>query len=138
MRTNGQNFWVYIIHRNAIRQTKIIGREYDGEWMRLDKKGKLTIKASRQKGYAWDGCTPKGAFLDQVWGIPDGVIDPATEKPKTYYASLFHDVLYQFGKEAGVRRKEADDLFLEIMTESHFLWRYVYYGVVRLVSWGLY
>ena len=138
MRTKEQNFWIYVIHDDHSRKTPITGREYDGDWMRLEEDGTLTIKATPDRGYAWDGCTPKWAFLDQIWGVPDGVVDFDTEKRKAYYASLYHDALYQFGKEAGVRRKEADDLFLEIMGESKFLWRYVYYGAVRSLSWLLY
>jgi len=138
MRLNGNHFWLYEIEQDESHPTKITGRFFDGDWMRLEKDGTLTVKASPQKAYAWDGCSPKWAWLDQVWGIPDGVVDPLTKKRKCYYASLFHDVLYQFGRTAGVRRKEADDLFLEIMAESHFSWRYIYYGVVRLVSWALY
>jgi hypothetical protein len=70
-----------------------------------------------------------------VWGTPDGVINPATEQRKTYYASLFHDGLYQFGKQAGVKRKEADQLFLQLMKESDFSWAYIYYFIVRAVGW---
>jgi hypothetical protein len=100
----------------------------------------MTVKGSNPNadGYSWDGCSPKFAFLDQVWGTPDGVIDPATEQRKTYHASLFHDVLYQFGKETGVSRSEADKLFLELMRQSDFLWSYVYYLVVRALGWLFY
>ena len=44
------------------------------------------------KGYAWDGCTPKVCFLDLLVGTPDGAVYEGTGRPKTYYASLVHDV----------------------------------------------
>jgi hypothetical protein len=46
--------------------------------------------------YAWDGCSPKLCVWDLLLGTPDGVVDSATKQPKTYYASLVHDALYQF------------------------------------------
>ena len=138
MKTNGQNFWIYIIHENEPRQTSIMGREFDSQRMKLEKDGTLTVKATPTTGFAWDGCTPKIAFLDLVWGVPDGVVDHNTEKRKAYYASLYHDVLYQFGKQAGVKRKEADDLFFEILKESRFFWRHIYYVAVRLFGGLLY
>lgn len=137
MKLNNDYFWLYVIHQDVSRQTPIKGRLFENEWLRLDAEGNLTVKGANPDadGYAWDGCSPKGAFLDLVWGTPDGVIDPATEQRKTYFASLFHDVLYQFGKQAGVQRKEADRLFLDCMKESGFLWAYLYYAVVRAVGW---
>ena len=47
--------------------------------------------------YTWDGCTPKFSILDIfVIGTPDGIKNINTGKPKTYFASLVHDVLYQY------------------------------------------
>lgn len=137
MKLNNDYFWVYATLQDVTRQTNIKGRRFENEWLRLDNEGMLTVKGTNPNadGYAWDGCSPKGAFLDQVWGTPDGVIDPATGQRKTYYASLFHDVLYQFGKQTGVQRKEADRLFLDCMKESHFLWAYPYYVMVRMLGW---
>ena len=56
------------------------------------KSGKVTVPSS----YAWDGCSPKGCLFDFVVGTPDGVVDTGTKRPKTYYASLVHDAMYQF------------------------------------------
>lgn len=83
--------------------------------------------------YAWDGCSPKFSVFDIVVGTPDGVPNSDTKKPKTYYASLVHDVLYQF-LDAGVplRRSQVDGIFLKIMTEHHFALRRLYYFAVRL------
>jgi hypothetical protein len=134
MKLNDDNFWLYVTHGDVTRKTNIKDRAFDNEWLRLDNDGSLTVKGTNPNasGYAWDGCSPKWAFLDQVWGIPDGVANLATEQRKTYQASLFHDVLYQFGKQTGVQRKETDRLFLECMIENDFLWAYVYYAFVRV------
>ncbi len=137
MKFNNDYFWLYVIHEDVTRKTDIKDRAFDNEWMHLDSDGNLTVKGSNPNadGYAWDGCSPKWAFLDQVWGIPDGVVNPATEQRKTYYASLFHDVLYQFGKQTGVQRKEADKLFLDYLKENDFCWAYIYYAFVRAFGW---
>jgi hypothetical protein len=114
----------------------------DRDWAFQDGKGhtRLVITAegiiSVTGGYAWDGCTPKMCFLDLVIGTPDGVVFLATGQPKTYYASLVHDALYQF-LPAGLplTRAQADRCFLVLMTESEFALRHVYYLAVRAFGW---
>ena len=138
MKYRKKSFWLFVIHNDLTRQTKITGRDFDNEWVHLDSEGNLTIKGSHADGYAWDGCSPKVAFLDLVWGVPDGVIDPETERRKTYFASMFHDALYQFGEQAGVQREEADKLFLDFMKDSNFCWAYFYYFIVRASGWIFY
>lgn len=87
--------------------------------------------------YAWDGCTPKYAIWDIVLGIPDGVPNSITEKPKAYYASLVHDVLYQFlDADLPFTRSGADRIFLEILTRDGFAPRWVYYAAVRIFGGG--
>ncbi len=72
-------------------------RKINTEFIKLDKKGKLTIK----KGYAWDG--------------PSG---PVPDTRKNMRASVVHDALYQLmrNKELDTRtyRKEADEEFRDI------------------------
>jgi hypothetical protein len=93
--------------------------------------GTAIIKA----GYAWDGCTPKFAVFDILLGTPDGVPNNQTRKPKTYYASLVHDVLYQFlDVELPIRRVGADLAFRNIMARDAFAPRYVYWPAVRLLG----
>ena len=90
--------------------------------------GQLFIPA----GYSWDGCTPKlriGGKL--VIGTPDGQIHPETGKPRTYYASLVHDALYQFSPKHGIPRKQIDDLFLEMLRMSGFRSAGLYHRAVR-------
>ena len=83
--------------------------------------------------YAWDGCTPKFTVFDLVFGIPDGVPNQITKKPKAYYASLLHDVLYQFlDANLPLSRVQADRVFLEILVRDRFAPRPIYYLAVRL------
>ena len=97
--------------------------------LEITKDGRITVLA----GYAWDGCTPKFCLLDILFGIPDGVVDSRTGRPKTYYASLIHDVLYQFLDDLlPLTRREVDGFFLGLMGVTGFTWRYAYYGAVRL------
>lgn len=137
MHAKGKTFWLYVVHDDIIRQTSITGREFENDWLSIKADGQLKLRGSNPNadGYSWDGCSPKWAFLDQVWGTPDGTINPDTEKRKTFHASMFHDILYQFGKQTGVKRKEADRLFLEIMKENDFLWSYFYYVAVWAFGW---
>lgn len=98
----------------------------------IEKSGRITVR----QGYAWDGCTPKICFFDILFGTPDGVVHMASGKPKTYYASLVHDALYQFLPEipriAQLTRRDADDFFFRIMQEYEFAPRWIYWLAVRL------
>jgi Protein of unknown function (DUF1353) len=91
--------------------------------------GRAVVKG----GYAWDGCTPKFSVFDIVVGVPDGVPNRTTRKPKAYYASLMHDVLYQF-LDAGspVSRAKADKVFLGILARDAFAPGWIYYAAVRV------
>ncbi len=95
----------------------------------VEQSGKITITA----GYSWNGCDPKVCFLDVLWGTPDGVVHAKTGRPKTYFASLIHDALYQF-LPAGLpyTRKQVDAMFLGLMAESDFRPRWIYWSAVRL------
>lgn len=88
-------------------------------------------------GYGWDGCTPKFVIWDIVCGVPDGVPNLVTRKPKAYYASLLHDVLYQF-IDCGLplTRAQVDRIFLEILTRDGFAPRWLYYVLVRIFGGG--
>lgn len=97
----------------------------------LEAGGRITVLP----GYAWNGCSPKLRFFDLVVGTPDGVVYRRTRRPKTYYASMVHDALYQFmGASSPVSRGEADRCFLRLMAESEFLWRRVYWLAVRIAG----
>lgn len=102
--------------------------------MTIDTSGRITVN----KGYAWDGCTPKFSFFDFfVVGTPDGILSDRTGKPKAYHASLVHDALYQFlpdlpPEEPVYTRKMADDIFFNILEDARFAPRRLYWLAVRL------
>lgn len=102
--------------------------------LRIEKNGKITVFT----GYAWDGCSPKFNILDLfLFGTPDGIFNPIIGKPKTYYASLIHDALYQFMDDPRmpVKRNQMDKFFLLIMKRDNFLLRHIYYIAVRGLGW---
>lgn len=95
----------------------------------LEREGRITVTS----GYAWNGCSPKFCLFDILIGTPDGVVHSVTGKPKTYYASLIHDALYQFLPDGlPLKRSEADRCFLKLMAETGFRPRMLYYIAVSL------
>lgn len=92
--------------------------------------GKITV----YKKYAWDGCSPKVSVFDWYYiGTPDGTMKRSTGQPKTYFASLMHDALYQFMDHPSMplTRKEIDQIFLDLMTQAGFSLRWPYYIALR-------
>ena len=66
-------------------------------------------------GYAWDGATCVPTFKNVL------------------RATLIHDALCQCWNEGLIiSRKTIDKIFLDIMKEDKFFWRYPYYWGVRL------
>lgn len=128
--------WIYVLQNDEIYKS---GNTFEDDQAFEDSSGVRRLEIRRNgeirvlSGYAWDGCTPKFSVWDIVFGIPDGIPNERTKKPKTYYASLFHDALYQF-LDAGlpISRKDADQIFLELMTRDHFAPRQLYFLAVRL------
>jgi len=131
--------WLYRLEKNyawdsPLRVSEDLVFQDDKNKVRLiiEANGKLTV----MKGYTWNGCSPKFCLLDLCMGTPDGVVYEKTGRPKTYYASLVHDALYQFlRKGTPIKRRKADKCFLLLMGKSEFLWRYVYWVAVRLFGW---
>jgi hypothetical protein len=108
----------------------------------VDSTGKVRLiiettgRISVTGGYAWNGCSPKFCFLDLFIGTPDGVVYAVTGRPKTYYASMVHDALYQFlGADSPFRRPQADACFLRLMADSEFSLRHIYWLAVRALGW---
>ena len=124
--------WKFVHNEDEWIMTNITGRNFPNERLLIEESGKITVKCGFENGYAWDGCTPKWNCLHITWGIPDGKLDFSTEKPMTYYASMFHDALYQFKDKGCISRKEADVIFKILMKKNRFMWWPVYYGAVRL------
>ena len=116
-------------------QTNLVGKNFESVWLRIEPNGKITVKGDYGAGYAWDGCSPKIKLFGKIIGTPDGRIDPNTNKPKTYYASMFHDAIYQFKRADGmtISRKESDMIFKIMLRKSNFkAWKLYYRGV----RWG--
>ena len=130
--------WVYKLERNFAWESKLrvpedlAFRDKDGiVRLIIEKDGRITVT----RGYAWNGCSPKVCVWDLLIGTPDGVVLEKTGRPKTYYASLVHDALYQFLPDGSpIRRREVDGCFLRLCAESEFAPRYVYWAVLRLIG----
>jgi len=131
--------YVFVETSDVVYQTRLRGVSFANEWLKIDTDGQMTLLGSnpRHTGYAWDGCSPKFFFWDIYFGTPDGVIEEESRKPKTYYASLIHDVLYQYRHEykEQVSRKMTDLIFLDEMRCRNFRLSGLYYRVVRLFGW---
>jgi len=107
---------------------------FENDWLKISN-GIITIKASNKHSYAWDGCTPKKILFDIVFGTPDGKLDVNTLKPITYYASMFHDILYQFLCQIPISRKEADQIFYLLLKKANFKLAKLYYLAVRIFGY---
>lgn len=103
------------------------------EWHQKDRPEKYPNK----RGYAWDGCSPKMLKIkDMYFGTPEGVLNYDTGQSKTYYASMVHDVFYQFNKDVRslVTRKEVDREFYNILKRDGFRFARAYYYGVRTLG----
>ena len=140
---SGQKNYVFKETRLVEIQTSLLkGVEFknsDNTWLRIytntlnPLQTIIEIDGTQLTGYAWDGCSPKFQLGDLIFGTPDGVIG-LNSKPKTYYASMAHDILYQFRDQltGKVTRKQADAIFLEQMKSQQFLLANLYYRGVRM------
>ena len=137
MKRYQKNNLVYILDKDYEYKSSILNVAYKNDWISIDPEGHIHVK----KGYAWNGCSPKINFLDMIIGTPEGAINPATGKPKTYYASMIHDALYQFSKDLKdkISRRQADNVFREMLRAEEFLPADIYYAAVRMFAgqfWG--
>ena len=130
--------WIYVLEGDFVHNIlNHLPTGWDKSYAFFDRKGKCRLEihsngdARVLSGYAWDGCTPKFSIFDILVGTPDGVPNERTKKPKTYYASLVHDVLYQFLEiNPDVPKAAADKIFLELLARDGFAPRYIYYIAV--------
>jgi hypothetical protein len=129
--------YIYCLRENYYHQSLIKGRFFENEWLKLSNDGTVTVKGTHHNGYAWDGCSPKLKIKDIYVGTFEGVLNFSTGLSKTYYASLIHDVFYQFSRETKilVRRKEVDREFYIILKNNDFRLAKLYYIAVRLFGW---
>lgn len=132
--------WIYVLEDDVVYN---IRKHLPSDWRKsyafFDKNGNCRLEihsngdARILSGYAWDGCSPKFSFFDILVGTPDGIPNELTKKPKTYYASLMHDVLCQFLEiNPDVPRKKADKIFFELLERDRFAPKYLYYFAVSV------
>lgn len=134
--------WIYVLDEDFSFNIKShLPRNFTQGCSFEDRSGKRRLEilpdgtATVFAHYAWDGCTPKFSLWDILIGTPDGAPNSVTRKPKTYYASLMHDALYQFlDADSPVKRANADKIFLELLTRDGFAPRLVYFAAVRLLG----
>ena len=143
--------FIWKLHRKVSLATSIKGVNYSGEYLSLDPTGILAL----ERDYAWNGCSPKFEIFGLVFGTPEGALPEGHEQqeiqanldrlgysdfdwqmPKTYYASLVHDALYQISNDHGgiMSRIEADKLFYRILKAYNFLPALLYYQAARLLG----
>ena len=131
--------WKFVHHEDYTYNSKILQNRFcDFNWLSISKNGDIKVKGSYKKGYAWDGCTPKKNLLHITWGNFDGRLKrfgKGDYKPYTYYASMIHDILYQYKRCAPITRLEADRILYIMLKDSGFMWAWAYYIGVRLLGW---
>ncbi len=129
--------YVYCIKYDYQYQSGIKNRAFENEWFKLAKDGIVIVKGAHYKGYAWDGRSPKFKIKDWYFGTWEAVLNFDTGQSKTYYASLIHDVFYQFAKEVRsfIKRKEVDREFLNILRRDGLRFAKLYYIFVRWFGW---
>ncbi|MCB0804935.1 MAG: DUF1353 domain-containing protein [Bacteroidales bacterium] len=131
--------WKFVHQQDFSYQTDLLrNRKCDYTWLSITEDGTITVKGSHKSGYAWDGCTPKWNLFHITWGNFDGMIKkfgPKDYKPYTYYASMVHDLLYQYKRCAPVTRKETDKIFLHMLRDAGFMWAGLFYFGVRAFGW---
>lgn len=129
--------YLYCIKHDYQYQTAIKDRSFKSEWFKLEPDGTITIRGTYKKGYAWDGCSPKIKFKDVYFGTKEAVLNYNTGHSKTYYASLVHDVFYQFSPKLKkfIKRIEVDNEFYSILKRDSFYFAKLYYRVVRCFGW---
>lgn len=136
LKNRKHKIWKFVLKEDVTYTTSIIqNRTCDFTWLSIANDGTIKVKGSNGKGYAWDGCTPKMNLLHITWGNFDGKLKrfgKGNYKPYTYYASMIHDVLYQYKRCVPVTRKEADIIFYHMLKDSGFMWSRLFYVGVRL------
>ena len=129
--------YVYCIKENYPYKSSITGRQFENEWFRLDPDGMITVKGTNGLGYSWDGCSPKWKLKGMYFGTPEAVLNNETRQSRTYYASLIHDIFYQFSNEVKgiIKRREADEEFYSILKRDGFKMARSYFWCVRCFGW---
>ena len=146
-REKGWKVWKFVSKEDfSLQSDRLKGRYCDYKWLCIRPDGTIIVKGTSGRGYAWDGCTPKVNLFHVTWGNFDGKLakfGSGNYKPYTYYASMVHDVMYQYKRCGPYTRKEADLIFYDILRQLHlreskhpkFLWRHLYFLGVRTFGW---
>lgn len=131
--STGNRVYKFVHRTDEYIRTNLKGVSYEHEdgWLKIEPDGTFYFRTSCQNGYAWDGCSPKWELMDFLIGTPDCRLDYITQQPMTFFASMTHDIFYQFKKEVPISRKTADVLFRLILRDSGFKWTALYYFFVR-------
>jgi len=126
-----EKFYKFTNQSEFFRATPLcLTQKFSAEYLHINIWGTVTIP----KGYSWDGCSPKFVWKDLILGTPDGT-NRGDGLPATYHASMVHDALYQYKSTVPVTRKQADQLFYEMLKERGFYWAKIYYIAVRAFGW---
>ncbi len=129
--------YLYCIKEDYPYKSSITGCQFENEWFKLEPDGTITVKGTNGLGYAWDGCSPKWKYKGMYFGTPEAVLNNETRQSKTYYASLIHDIFYQFSNEIKriIRRREADEEFYRVLKRDEFEIARLYFWGVRSFGW---
>ncbi len=143
------NCQIWKLEKETIFELPIKGVECQHAYFILNEQGELKIIT----GYSWNGCSPKIEIFGMVFGTPEGALPGGEEekfittnlraigldhldwdKPKTYFASLVHDCLYQISAMCvdQMDRRVVDKFFLKILWAYRFFPARLYYLAVRL------
>lgn len=137
MENNIMGVYVYCIEKDYSCKLSILGRKFENEWFSLEPNGTIIVKGTYARGYSWDGCSPKWKIKGMYFGTPEAVLNNQTRQSSTYYASLIHDLFYQFSKDLKgiIKRKEADKEFYNILKRDGFKMAKLYLCGVRAFGW---
>jgi len=129
--------YAYCIKEDYPYESSITGRSFENEWFRLSSDGMITVKGTNKRGYSWDGCSPKWKLKGMYFGTPEAVLSNETRQSRTYYASLIHNLFYQFSNDVKniVKRSEADREFYNILRRDEFKMATWYYVAVCIGGW---
>ena len=130
-----KHYKCYTLQKKFMMYTGIKGFKYKDEFVTLKEDGAIII----ERGYSWNGCTPKYDVFGVVLGAPEGIINKRGY-PTTYFPSCVHDVFYQISKKVELLpRSLVDRLFYNMLRDEKFQLAWLYYLLVRIFgrkSWG--
>lgn len=117
---NGKYF--YEVQRNIRVKNKLLqGVTLDHEFATI-RDCVMCVKA----GYQFNGASPRWEFMTLEIGTPQG--------RGNYLIKGFamHDAMYQFGKEIGLKRENADKILYQYMVSKNFPFAKLYYYTLKI------